>query len=651
MMSARYSLNGSSRFSLSPKANLDMEVYASPPNAVLRNDSVAVPSHSHPHPHPPAKILSSVSCDHLCRWFYEFGYVPGSSYISSAIPIEEISTLYTATTTTTPMMPPSSVMPFCFPSGSLNLILVPPGGSISISPRSHVLSFTDESGAEAVAICYVVYRRVEGIDLDSAPGAIVAQRRTSWYRSLIRIWILKHAENWKLANAQKLSHQTDTNTTPENIPKTPSWNIFSTVKKTRPQQQPNTPMTAFHTPMKTPYKTPVRVRTAYKTPHKTPAKTPAELHTLSRAFTKRMDKQVSELSRKRGREAFSNMKGGGVVWGERVYVCVGLKNGIDRAGEVCGVLEGVFGQQQQQEQENRRNFDEIFMSGNWNGNTQTHAHTPSHLTPSSAISHLLTLLGPTNLLHTLHLLMLERSILLTSESPNLASNCSFALRALLSPYTWQGTFIPLLPASMVDFLSSPVPFICGMAMTKAYSHQIQNSTTFIDAHQNNGMSVIDLDGGGGGGLNITGESGVEAMLPLMSGSGSGGGDQTFELLACLCKRLEIVTAKVSIDRAREVLSSHLTKLGGSIASSALAWQKYGMMNQETSQFEFYPNWYLEPRQHELKFMESLVHTQLFVGFVDEQRKRDLEMFRGVNVEEEKAKEMIGRWLLTTFNNN
>lgn len=42
------------------------------------------------------------------------------------------------------------------------------------------------------------------------------------------------------------------------------------------------------------------------------------------------------------------------------------------------------------------------------------------------------------------------------------SRCCHAVLALLYPFTWQHTFIPVLPASMLDVSCSPTPFLIGV---------------------------------------------------------------------------------------------------------------------------------------------------------------------------------------------
>ena len=42
------------------------------------------------------------------------------------------------------------------------------------------------------------------------------------------------------------------------------------------------------------------------------------------------------------------------------------------------------------------------------------------------------------------------------------SSCVHAVVALLYPFSWQHTFIPVLPASMVDIVCCPTPFLVGL---------------------------------------------------------------------------------------------------------------------------------------------------------------------------------------------
>nr|XP_061825364.1 DENN domain-containing protein 2A-like isoform X4 [Nerophis lumbriciformis] len=59
-------------------------------------------------------------------------------------------------------------------------------------------------------------------------------------------------------------------------------------------------------------------------------------------------------------------------------------------------------------------------------------------------------------------LLLERRIIFTAGKLSTLSQCCHAVVALLYPLTWQHTYIPVLPPSMLDIVCTPTPFIVGL---------------------------------------------------------------------------------------------------------------------------------------------------------------------------------------------
>ncbi|XP_007546802.1 DENN domain-containing protein 2A isoform X1 [Poecilia formosa] len=59
-------------------------------------------------------------------------------------------------------------------------------------------------------------------------------------------------------------------------------------------------------------------------------------------------------------------------------------------------------------------------------------------------------------------LLLERRVIFTADKLSTLSQCCHAVVALLYPFTWQHTYIPVLPPSMLDIVCSPTPFIVGL---------------------------------------------------------------------------------------------------------------------------------------------------------------------------------------------
>ncbi|PRP88561.1 hypothetical protein PROFUN_02972 [Planoprotostelium fungivorum] len=57
----------------------------------------------------------------------------------------------------------------------------------------------------------------------------------------------------------------------------------------------------------------------------------------------------------------------------------------------------------------------------------------------------------------------ERSIIIECSNCGVLSAVVLSIIPLLRPYVWQGPIIPILPANMMEFLQSPVPYIVGVS--------------------------------------------------------------------------------------------------------------------------------------------------------------------------------------------
>lgn len=58
--------------------------------------------------------------------------------------------------------------------------------------------------------------------------------------------------------------------------------------------------------------------------------------------------------------------------------------------------------------------------------------------------------------------LLERRIIFLAEELSVLSQCIHAVAALLYPFTWQHTYIPVLPEVMIETVCSPTPFMVGI---------------------------------------------------------------------------------------------------------------------------------------------------------------------------------------------
>ena len=95
----------------------------------------------------------------------------------------------------------------------------------------------------------------------------------------------------------------------------------------------------------------------------------------------------------------------------------------------------------------------------------------------------------------LMLLLLEHSVLIIGDSYEEVSSCSFTLLDLLKPYKWASVFIPMLPEEMIEFISSPVPYVVGVvARDKAHLKEIE-ADSLVKQEIQHGLSVINITSG------------------------------------------------------------------------------------------------------------------------------------------------------------
>lgn len=59
-------------------------------------------------------------------------------------------------------------------------------------------------------------------------------------------------------------------------------------------------------------------------------------------------------------------------------------------------------------------------------------------------------------------MLCERRIIFTSNKLTRLSACVQTANDIIYPMIWQHIFIPVLPMSLIDYLSAPIPFLIGV---------------------------------------------------------------------------------------------------------------------------------------------------------------------------------------------
>lgn len=67
-----------------------------------------------------------------------------------------------------------------------------------------------------------------------------------------------------------------------------------------------------------------------------------------------------------------------------------------------------------------------------------------------------------NIITLLNAAMLERRIVFVSSNIGYLSACVLSIVPLLRPFIWQGTYVPVLPNHLREYLQAPVPYIMGV---------------------------------------------------------------------------------------------------------------------------------------------------------------------------------------------
>lgn len=251
------------------------------------------------------------------------------------------------------------------------------------------------------------------------------------------------------------------------------------------------------------------------------------------------------------------------------------------------------------------------------------------------LSRLLMDIGPDSLVLMLKLLLMERSILVLGENLQEVTASACSLLELLEPFEWSSVFLPVLPHKMLDFVTSPVPFVAGMAVNDyARVCDVEKDPRTLDA-MDHGMSLLNLSTKT---LHITSEAGISKMLSL--------DPYLREQLRCIRGRLQHLAKNpssslhsfqrfirrgfsskesVTLDSACMALESYFSQFCGDLANDCTAWKQYGTIHVETGKFSFQPDWFLNRIRADQVFHETMVKTQMFQGYVDERRRDQLEV--------------------------
>jgi hypothetical protein len=286
----------------------------------------------------------------------------------------------------------------------------------------------------------------------------------------------------------------------------------------------------------------------------------------------------------------------------------------------------------------------------------------------------------------INLLLMEKSLIIHGKNAGIVTTITMAVINLISPFLWEGIFVPLVPDNARELFGAPVPLIVG-TISPPRINDVSADTAILFLNDDNVTSTVFDKSASSSGASSTkdGKQMTEDVkfvawfvrLPEVSA------DVPTELDMCrridytsslLCnfvrdkleykedttkpaaisstpKTAPVVTVRRITNTLDWVLMSDLPyhilrqvrsliaaikrynyQFCGCVVSDPSSWKRFLRHSNRTGEDEFYPEYFMEPLRNHLEFQDAIVHTQLFVSFMDKLRKEQqlLDTFRYFN---------------------
>jgi hypothetical protein len=114
------------------------------------------------------------------------------------------------------------------------------------------------------------------------------------------------------------------------------------------------------------------------------------------------------------------------------------------------------------------------------------------LLPTSewALAVLITHVSAPTIFKMVNLLLMEKSLIIYGQNAGVVTAITFAIAQLLSPFLWEGIFIPLVPDNAREMFGAPVPLLLGTISPPRLA-DVSSSTAVL--HVNDHMATIYYD--------------------------------------------------------------------------------------------------------------------------------------------------------------
>ena len=317
---------------------------------------------------------------------------------------------------------------------------------------------------------------------------------------------------------------------------------------------------------------------------------------------------------------------------------------------------------------------------------------------------------------------MEKSLIIHGKNAGIVTTITMAVINLISPFQWEGIFIPLVPDNARELFGAPVPLIVGTTSAPRITDVSSDTailflnddnvtiTTYTNNH-NNYQPTATTTGTGNNTTTNSNSSNIQENIPKTSlkfvawfvrlpevsadlpleTEMTRRIDYTSALLCDFIKtQLEYreensfihqnsgkyttskpvtsqgltlsKTTTTSTTTTSHIITTPIEKIHkitntidsllmsavpiyilqhirilivsikrynygfcGCVISDPSSWKKFLRYSNRTGSDEFYPEYFMEPLRNHLEFQDAIVHTQLFVSFMDKLRKEQCVM--------------------------
>ena len=313
----------------------------------------------------------------------------------------------------------------------------------------------------------------------------------------------------------------------------------------------------------------------------------------------------------------------------------------------------------------------------------------------------------------INLLLMEKSLIIHGKNAGIVTTITMAVINLISPFLWEGIFVPLVPDNARELFGAPVPLIVGTTsaprvtdvssdtailflnddnVTVTTHHTSYSSTTDMKfvawfvrlpevsadlPHELEMCRRIDYTTSmlcdyikdkveykdESGGKNLAGKFNSATTTTTTNITSSTTNITTNTVTNTTTVTNAVTTTQHASLRLHNSTTTTVSRITNTIDSLLMtdlplhilhhvrvlivaikrfnytfcgvvvndpgSWKRFLKHSTRTGTDEFYPEYFMEPLRNHLEFQDAIVHTQLFVSFMDKLRKEQclLDTFR------------------------